>query len=73
MGEPVDLIPWELLALDAKGVAKLLGCQPRTVLEDYALRPDFPERIKRRPAAWVAGEVVEWRESHRAERRVRRR
>lgn len=54
-------VPFELSAIGPEEVGKLLGCQPRTVLEIYACRPDFPERIQRKPARWIAGEILVWR------------
>ena len=73
MGEAAMQIPWEQLAIDAEGVGKLLGLAPRTVLETIACRPDFPVRVNMRPATWVAGEVLEWRDANRVGRRGRRR
>jgi hypothetical protein len=60
-----ESIPWEELAIDAEGVGRLLGLAPRTVLETVACRPDFPIRVTMRPATWVAGEVVAWRDKNR--------
>lgn len=68
-----EKIPWEHLALNAEEVGQLLGCCARQVLERIACRPDFPTRISLRPATWVAGEVLAWRESNRAGRQGRRR
>lgn len=59
-------IPWELRAIGAEEVGALLGLAPRTVLETVACRPDFPVRLTMRPATWVAGEVLEWRNQNRA-------
>jgi len=61
-----ESIPWELRAIDAEGVGSLLGLAARTVLETVACRPDFPVRLTMRPATWVAGEVLEWRNANRA-------
>lgn len=66
-------IPYELRAIGAEEVGALLGMAPRTVLETIACKPDFPVRLTLRPATWVAGEVLEWREANRAGRQVRRR
>lgn len=68
-----ELIPFELRAIDAEGVGALLGLAPRTVLETIACKPDFPVRLTMRPATWIAGEVLEWREANRAGRPVRQR
>jgi predicted DNA-binding transcriptional regulator AlpA len=61
-------IPFELRAIGAEEVGQLLGMAARTVLETVACRPDFPVRISMRPATWIAGEVLEWREANRAGR-----
>jgi predicted DNA-binding transcriptional regulator AlpA len=61
-----ELVPFELRAIDAEGVSALLGLSPRTVLEKVACRADFPVRVTARPATWVAGEVLAWREVNRA-------
>lgn len=60
-----ESIPFELRAIGADEVAILLGLSPRTVLEKVACRPDFPTRLSMRPATWVAGEVLEWRDANR--------
>jgi predicted DNA-binding transcriptional regulator AlpA len=67
-----EKIPFELQAIDADSVGLLLGLAPRTVLENIACRPDFPARVSLRPASWVAGEVLEWREANRVGLRKRR-
>jgi len=61
-----EKIPFELRAIGAEEVGELLGLAPRTVLETVACRPDFPVRISMRPASWIAGEVLRWRENNRA-------
>jgi predicted DNA-binding transcriptional regulator AlpA len=61
-----EKIPFELWAIDAEGVSQLTGLSPRTVLEKLACRPDFPVRVSARPATWVAGEVIAWRDANRA-------
>ena len=61
-----SIIPWELRASGAEDVGLLLGLSPRTVLEKAACRPDFPMRLTMRPATWVAGEVLAWRDANRA-------
>jgi hypothetical protein len=66
-------IPYELRAIGAEEVGGLLGLAARTVLETVACRPDFPVRISMRPATWIAGEVLEWREANRAGQQARRR
>lgn len=59
-------IPFEQRAICAAEVGALLGLAPRTVLETVACRPDFPVRLTMRPASWVAGEVIAWRDANRA-------
>lgn len=66
------LVPFELRAIGAEEVGQLLGLAARTVLETVACRPDFPVRISMRPATWIAGEILEWREANRAGRRSTR-
>jgi len=66
-------VPFELRAINAEAVGELLGITGRTVLETVACRPDFPQRVAMKPASWVAGEVLTWRDANRAGRRVRRR
>ncbi len=66
-------IPFEMRAIDAEAVSVLLGVAPRTVLEAIACRPDFPVRVSMRPATWVAGEILKWRDTNRAGLRGRRR
>lgn len=48
----VALVPFEHRAIGPDDVAVLIGCKPRTVLQVYACRPDFPKRIQRKPARW---------------------
>jgi hypothetical protein len=62
-------VPFEFRAINAAAVGQLLGCAARTVLETHACRPDFPARVSIRPATWVAGEVLRWRDANRAGRR----
>ena len=66
-------IPYHLRAIGIEEVGGLLGCAPRTVLEHYACRPGFPVRLTIKPATWVAGEIIEWRDLNRAGLRDRRR
>lgn len=73
MNENDSLVPFELRAINASAVGELLGLTPRTVLETVACRPDFPIRVSMRPATWVAGEVLKWRDTNRAGLRGRRR
>lgn len=68
-----ESIPFELRALTADQVGVLLGFCGRHVLERVACRPDFPARVSIKPATWIAGEVLAWREANRAGRQARRR
>ena len=63
-----EIVPFKLRAIDAEAVGLLMGCAPRTVLETIACRPDFPKRVSLRPATWVAGEVLKWRDANRVGR-----
>ena len=58
-------------AIGAEEVGLLLGLSPRTVLETVACRADFPLRLTMRPATWVAGEVLAWRDANRVGRQAR--
>lgn len=68
-----EKIPFELRAIGVDEVAALLGQAPRTVLEKIACKPGFPVRLSMRPATWVAGEVLAWRDANRAGRPAHRR
>lgn len=68
-----ELIPFEERALDAEGVGIILGLKPRTILEHYACRPDFPVRLSIRPATWRAGDILNWRDVTLIGRQARRR
>lgn len=73
MNENGSPVPFALRAINASAVGELLGLTPRTVLETVACRPDFPVRLTMRPATWVAGEVLKWRETNRYGQRARQR
>ncbi len=62
-----EKIPWTELALNAEECAALWGISADRFLRTYACLPTFPVRIHRKPAAWKAGEVIEWRDKNRAE------
>jgi predicted DNA-binding transcriptional regulator AlpA len=68
-----EQVPFAERAIDAEAVGLLLGLSGRTVLEKIACRPDFPARVSFRPATWVAGEVIAYRDANRALPRGRRR
>lgn len=65
-------IPFEEMALNAEEVGMILGYAARTVLEEVACKPGFPERLTMRPATWRAGDIIEWRDLNRAGRKRRR-
>ena len=67
-----EKIPWTELAMSAAECAELWVMTPEHFLATVACKPDFPERITRKPASWKAGEVVEYRDTHRAGKRKRR-
>lgn len=73
MSENDSSVPFELRAINARAVGELLGLTPRAVLETVACRPDFPIRVSMRPATWVAGEILKWRDTNRAGLRAGRR
>lgn len=64
-----ETIPFEQRAIGADELGKLFGCSARNALERIACLPGFPERVALRPAMWIAGEVLEWRDRNRAKRR----
>ena len=66
-------IPQAEVAIGAEDVAKLLGCEPRTVLECHACKPEFPARLSVRPARWRYGDVLTYRDSLKAGLQGRRR
>ncbi len=63
-------IPWQELAICAGDAAKLFALSKDRFLRTVAARPTFPKRISAKPAAWKAGEVIEWRDRNRATRRI---
>lgn len=65
-------VPFELRAIDKDAAGVLLGCSGRTVLETYALRPDFPVSVSERPKTWIASEILRYREKLKAGRQARR-
>lgn len=73
MSAVAEKIPWQQLAYTAEECAPLFGCKPRTFLEEIAPLPNFPVRVRLRPAAWIAGEVIEWRDANRAGQQAHRR
>lgn len=64
-------IPAAERAIGAEEVGQLLGMSPRTVLEKVACKANFPMRLTVRPATWVAGEVLAWRDANRVGRQAR--
>lgn len=67
--EPVS-IPYREQAIDAAQAAKLFGLSTSRFLRNIACLPTFPERVNARPATWIVGEVLDWRDAHRARRRA---
>lgn len=67
-----EKIPWDQLPLNAEECAALWGVGKEHFLEAIASRPGFPQRVNLKPAAWLAGEVVEYRNRHRPQRKGRR-
>lgn len=66
-------IPWLEMAIDAETCAGLFGpIKPETFLRTIACRPGFPERVSRCPAAWIAREVIAYRDANRVPIRRRR-
>lgn len=68
-----EKIPFEEMALDAEEVGRILGKSSRTVLEKLACLPEFPKRVSLRPAAWRAGDILEYRDANRDGRLAHRR
>lgn len=64
-----EKIPFELQAINADGAAALFGLSKDRFLRNIACQPTFPERVNMKPATWVIGEVLEWRDRHRPGRR----
>lgn len=67
----LERIPPEHLPLTAQDCAALWCVSPQHFLERIACRPGFPERIQRKPAVWLAGEVLAYRANNRAQKRRR--
>jgi len=60
-----EKVPWMELALSAEECAELWGLTKEHFLASVACKPGFPDRLTYKPATWRAGEVVEYRNSHR--------
>lgn len=58
-------IPWQELPMTAEECAELFAITADHFLRTVACKPTFPVRLTRKPATWKAGEVIEWRDSHR--------
>lgn len=63
-----DLIPWREHAIGAEDAAKLFGLTREWFLRTVACQPGFPRKVNARPATWIVGEVLDWRDAHRADR-----
>lgn len=61
----LDKLPWTKLALAADECAQVFGLSKDRFLRTIARLPAFPQRVSLKPAAWKAGEVVEWRGANR--------
>ena len=61
-----EKLPPEELALSASECAELWGMSQEWWLRTVACRQGFHEQISRKPAAWIAVEVLEYRRTHRA-------
>lgn len=68
-----EKIPFEEMALSAEDVGHILGKSPRTVLEKLACLPNFPARVSIRPAAWRAGDILDYRDANRDGRQAHQR
>ena len=67
-----EKIPWTELAMTAAECSELWGITPEHFLATVACKPGFPDRLTFKPATWRAGEVVEYRNSNRFQKRRRR-
>lgn len=67
-----EKIPWTELAMTADECAELWGVSKDHFLQRVACRPGFPSRLTFKPATWRAGEVVEYRNENRVQKRRRR-
>jgi len=67
-----EKIPWEQLPMDAGECAELWGVTREHFLERIACRPGFPRRVQLKPAVWLAGEIVDYRNRNRPQRKGRR-
>lgn len=67
-----DKIPWQELPLTAHECGELFGVTGEHFLATVACRPDFPARVTYKPATWLAGEVVEYRNEHRTPYRAKK-
>ncbi|RPD83089.1 AlpA family phage regulatory protein [Neisseria weixii] len=56
--------------LTAQEVADLLGIGRRTFLQNYATRPDFPDRIRisKKVQFWKSSEIAQWQDRHQEKR-----
>jgi hypothetical protein len=58
---------------DCHGIGALLDLAGRTVLEEYAPRPDFPKPWRDGQPRWNVGEVLDWVRDRRNTAQPRRR
>lgn len=59
-------IPYREQAIKADEACKLFGLCKARFLRNVACRPSFPAPVSARPAAWIVGEVLDWRDANRA-------
>lgn len=58
-------VPFDNRWIGAAEIAALLSVKPRTVLEVYACRPDFPKANRVGNPRWKAAEILQWMEDTR--------
>jgi len=61
-------VPFEIRWIDATEIAALISVKPRTVLERYACRADFPKANRVGYPRWKLSEVLQWMEDTRNEK-----
>lgn len=68
-----EKLPWQELSMTADECAELWAMTPEHFLATVACKPGFPGRRNYRPAAWRAGDVIDYLAANPACPRVRRR
>lgn len=64
----VTAIPFDNRWIGAAEIGALLSVRPRTVLEVYACRADFPKANRVGNPRWKASEILQWMEDTRSEK-----